>query len=101
MSVSLEELCAIVNVSYEEARILQPIIDSETDEEEQDVVSVLVDSGADGNFIDADLVSQLHLPSVPLQTPLEALAIIGIPLSRITHVTSPKIYLDPPTPSRT
>ncbi|KAJ8364065.1 hypothetical protein SKAU_G00128960 [Synaphobranchus kaupii] len=43
------------------------------------VVSVLVDSSTDGNFIDADLVTQLHLPSIPLQTPLEALAITGAP----------------------
>ncbi|KAJ8348263.1 hypothetical protein SKAU_G00268520 [Synaphobranchus kaupii] len=73
------------------------------------VVSVLVDSGADGNFIYADLVSQLHLPSVPLQTPLEALAITGVPLSRITHVTptvseeerEPAEHKDPITTART
>ncbi|KAJ8361644.1 hypothetical protein SKAU_G00181690 [Synaphobranchus kaupii] len=56
---------------------------------ENQVVSVLVDSGADGNFIDADLVSQLHLPR-PLQTPLEALTINGAPLSRITYANPRK-----------
>ncbi|KAJ8353110.1 hypothetical protein SKAU_G00206770 [Synaphobranchus kaupii] len=49
---------------YERAKILwRPVKTSGIP-----VVSVLVDSGADGNFIDADLVSQLHLPSIPLQT---------------------------------
>ncbi|KAJ8375142.1 hypothetical protein SKAU_G00057220 [Synaphobranchus kaupii] len=41
-----------------------------------------------GNFIDTDLISQLHLSSIPLQTPLDAFAITGAPLSRITYVTS-------------
>ncbi|KAJ8375869.1 hypothetical protein SKAU_G00064490 [Synaphobranchus kaupii] len=41
------------------------------------VVSVLMESGADGNFMDAELVSQVHLTSVPIQNPLEALAITG------------------------
>ncbi|KAJ8353482.1 hypothetical protein SKAU_G00210490 [Synaphobranchus kaupii] len=48
------------------------------------VVSVLMDSGPDGNFMDTELVSQLHLTSIPIQNPLEALAII-----RIIHVTPP------------
>ncbi|KAJ8364688.1 hypothetical protein SKAU_G00135190 [Synaphobranchus kaupii] len=46
------------------------------------VVSVLMDSGADGN--------QLHLTSIPIQNPLEALAITGAPLVHITHITPPK-----------
>lgn len=45
--MSLEELCAMVNVPYDEARLLQPVIDSsETDEEEhedEDDVSVAED----------------------------------------------------------
>ncbi|KAJ8381944.1 hypothetical protein SKAU_G00027220 [Synaphobranchus kaupii] len=53
------------------------------------VVSVLMDSGADGNFMDTELPSQLHLASIPLQDPLEALAITSAPLIRITHVTPP------------
>ncbi|KAJ8356437.1 hypothetical protein SKAU_G00192310 [Synaphobranchus kaupii] len=44
------------------------------------VVSVLMDSGIDRNFMDVELVSQLHLTSIPVQNPLEALAITGAPL---------------------
>ncbi|KAJ8375783.1 hypothetical protein SKAU_G00063630 [Synaphobranchus kaupii] len=47
------------------------------------------DSSADGNFMDVELVSQLHLTSIPIQNPLEVLVITGAPLVRITHVTPP------------
>ncbi|KAJ8381401.1 hypothetical protein SKAU_G00021790 [Synaphobranchus kaupii] len=40
---------------------------------------MLRDSITDGNFMDAELVSQLHLTSVPIQNPLEAHAITGAP----------------------
>ncbi|KAJ8333716.1 hypothetical protein SKAU_G00410350 [Synaphobranchus kaupii] len=40
---------------------------------------------ADGNVMDTELVSQLHLTSIPIQNQLEALAITGAPLVRITH----------------
>ncbi|KAJ8335367.1 hypothetical protein SKAU_G00387090 [Synaphobranchus kaupii] len=46
---------------------------------------MLMDSGADGNFMDTELVSQLHLNSVPIQNPLEALAITCAPLVHITR----------------
>ncbi|KAJ8365549.1 hypothetical protein SKAU_G00143800 [Synaphobranchus kaupii] len=35
------------------------------------------------------MVSQLHLTSILIQNPLEAFAITGAPLVRITHVTPP------------
>ncbi|KAJ8349833.1 hypothetical protein SKAU_G00249630 [Synaphobranchus kaupii] len=54
-----------------------------------------MDSSAHGNLIDAEIASQLHLPSIPLQDPLEALAITGAPLIRITHVTPPVSLLLP------
>lgn len=46
-----------------------------------------LDLGTDGNFIDAEFTSQLHLLSIPLQESLESLAITRAPLIRITHVT--------------
>ncbi|KAJ8365358.1 hypothetical protein SKAU_G00141890 [Synaphobranchus kaupii] len=59
------------------------------------VVSVLVDSGAEGNFMDADLVSQLPLPSVPLQDPLEALVITdSLEREAVDLSTVPPVYLD-------
>lgn len=45
------------------------------------IVLVLIDSGADSNFIDSGLVAQLDLLQVPHQT--------GMPLIQITHVTFP------------
>ncbi|KAJ8390216.1 hypothetical protein AAFF_G00109550 [Aldrovandia affinis] len=47
MSVSLEELCALVNVPYEKARLLQQVIDGEADEEGHDKDDVIVEAAED------------------------------------------------------
>lgn len=52
------------------------------------VAMVLVDSDAGRSFIDVELTSQLYLPAISLQDPLEAFAITGALLICITHVTS-------------
>lgn len=52
-------------------------------------VSALVDSGADGNFMAASLVAELHLTFTQLQMPLLAKALNGLQLAQITHVTFP------------
>ena len=52
-------------------------------------VSALIDSGADGNFMNTSLVSELHLVPAQLKTPLEARALTGARFSQITHVTPP------------
>ena len=53
------------------------------------LVSALIDSGADGNFMDTSLASELHLAPAKLQTSLEARALTGVRFSQITHVTPP------------
>ncbi|XP_036379838.1 vascular endothelial growth factor receptor kdr-like [Megalops cyprinoides] len=60
---------------------------------EPHAVSVLIDSGANWSFINADLAARLHLPRVPLHSPLEAHAITGALLVRITHATPPVDFL--------
>lgn len=52
-------------------------------------VSILIDSGADGNFIAASLATELHFSSTRLQTPLLAKGLSGLQLASITDVTSP------------
>ena len=52
-------------------------------------LEVLVDSGADDNFIDSCLVSQLSLPSEPLPTAKDVVALDGKLLGRVTHHTVP------------
>lgn len=53
------------------------------------LVSALLDSVSDGNFIDRDYCLKNHFPSVPLDTPLGAFAPNGHLLARITHQTQP------------
>lgn len=55
----------------------------------QRAVSIVIESGADGNFWAASLVADLHLSTTALQTALVAKARTGQQLARITHVTSP------------
>ena len=52
-------------------------------------IQVLIDSGADGNFIDYELVSQANIPTIALSKPKEVLAIDGKLLYRVTHHTEP------------
>lgn len=52
-------------------------------------VHALVDSGADGDFIDKYFVSQANIPTVLLTEPREVAAIDGNVLVKITHVSSP------------
>lgn len=49
----------------------------------------LVDSGADDNFIDANIVSQANIPLEPLNSPRDVNALNGERLACITHVTIP------------
>lgn len=50
---------------------------------------VLVDSGCEQNLMDNDLVNQLHIPTVPLPTPVLVSALDGKALPVITHRTIP------------
>lgn len=52
-------------------------------------LSVLIDSGADDNFMDIDLAKQLMLDTELLPQPLVAHALDGHLLSRVTHRTQP------------
>lgn len=45
--------------------------------------------GADGNFMAASLVAELHLSLTRLQMPLLEKALNGLQLAQITHVTFP------------
>ncbi|KAL0151676.1 hypothetical protein M9458_053077, partial [Cirrhinus mrigala] len=47
----------------------------------------LVDSGAEGNFMDIDLALHLHIPIVPLTHKISVNAFNGQPLPDITHTT--------------
>lgn len=49
--------------------------------------SVLVDSGSDANLIDSTLAKRLNLRLFRLQCPLEACALDGRPICRVTHRT--------------
>lgn len=48
----------------------------------------LVDSGAEGNFMDIQFASQLRLPVVPLAHPISVNALNGQALPTITHTTN-------------
>ncbi len=50
--------------------------------------SALVDSGAEGNFIDATLVARWGIHTTPLKKKLIARALNGTILTQVTHVTS-------------
>ena len=51
-------------------------------------VEALVDSGAEENFIDVNLVSQWNLPTVCLEKPLVANALTVLKLANINHSTA-------------
>lgn len=51
--------------------------------------TVLVDSGADANFMGFELANQLNLPPLPLAKPIDASALDGRLLCHITHHTPP------------
>uniref|UniRef100_A0A3B3I2Y3 ribonuclease H n=1 Tax=Oryzias latipes TaxID=8090 RepID=A0A3B3I2Y3_ORYLA len=53
------------------------------------ITEALIDSGAEQSLIDRDLVTRLHLPTEPLDTPVQASGLGGQHLSRITHRTKP------------
>lgn len=50
---------------------------------------VLVDSGSDASFIDFELAKKLNLETFPLPRPMEASALDGRLLCRVTHHTQP------------
>lgn len=52
-------------------------------------VDVLIDSGADDNFIDIDLVQKHNLPVYQLDQPKRILAIDGRPIGSVSHKTQP------------
>ncbi|KAK7925711.1 hypothetical protein WMY93_008021 [Mugilogobius chulae] len=59
---------------------------------------VLIDSGADESFLDQEIIQQLGIKTQPLDTPLEAKALNGQVLARVTEKTLP-VFLhlsDPP-----
>lgn len=55
------------------------------------VLSVLIDSGAEQNFIDSELAHRLQLEQEPLPHTLHFTALSGQRLPDITHVTEPVI----------
>ncbi len=52
-------------------------------------LQVLIDSGADDNFIQDELVSQLNLPLETLASPKPITALDGRLIAKVTHHTSP------------
>lgn len=56
---------------------------------ESHMLRVLIDSGADENFMDWNMAKRLHLTVSPLLKPLEARALDGRLLCRVTHRTQP------------
>ncbi len=50
-------------------------------------VLALIDSGAEGNFIDSGLATSLGLPSVALAEPILTRTLCGTLLTRIIHAT--------------
>jgi hypothetical protein len=50
---------------------------------------VLIDSGADESFMDATNVSELGIPIQPLSVPMDARALDGCSIDRVTHSTVP------------
>ena len=49
---------------------------------------VLIDSGADENFWDATLVSELGIPTQPLSLPMDVRVLDGCAIGRVTHNTT-------------
>ncbi len=49
----------------------------------------LIDSGAEGNFLDSDLADRLRLPVIALSQPITVHALNGLSLPSITHSTGP------------
>ncbi len=49
----------------------------------------LIDSGAEGHFVDTDLAYRLKLPVVALSQPIAVHALNGLSLPSITHTTGP------------
>ncbi|KAL0153910.1 hypothetical protein M9458_050779, partial [Cirrhinus mrigala] len=49
----------------------------------------LIDSGAEGNFLDSDLAYRLKLPVVAFSQPIAVHALNGLSLPSITHTTGP------------
>ncbi len=49
----------------------------------------LIDSGAEGNFLDSDLAYRLRLPVIALSQPIAVHALNGLSLPSITHSTGP------------
>lgn len=52
-------------------------------------ISVFIDSGADENFMDTGLATQLGLTCTPLPAPAPARALDGHVLDTVTHRTEP------------
>ena len=52
-------------------------------------LTILLDSGADESFIDRELVHQLGINTVPLDSPIETQALDGRPLARVERRTVP------------
>ena len=52
-------------------------------------LSILLDSGADDNFIDTGLATQIHIPCQLLPHPKEVFALDGRLLAQVTHRTVP------------
>lgn len=53
------------------------------------LISALVDSGAEESFLNADLVRQLTIPTVPLKEPLAACSLNGLCLAKVSCRTVP------------
>ncbi len=49
--------------------------------------SALVDSGAEGNFLDISVAAQWGIPAIPLPSPISVRSLNGLLLSSITHST--------------
>lgn len=52
-------------------------------------LQILIDSGADDNFIDSGIISKLSIPTVELANSKEVLALDGRLLAEVTHRTAP------------
>ncbi len=49
--------------------------------------SALIDSGAEGNFLDISVAAQWSIPAIPLPSPISVRSLNGLLLSSITHST--------------
>lgn len=49
----------------------------------------MIDSGAEENFLDSSLAEQLQIPLVPLETPVEAHSLNGLPLAQVDEKAVP------------